>query len=634
MGAGPSPNYGATFIAGGLASGTRWTIALGPSEENVTGVLANFTVPAGVYPLAVGPPAGYGVVSIVGPNSPTETSVAVVGNSTFSLSFGPLYDLTVNLSLSYPGPLVPPLGTVWGASVGSPNPSAGSLPGHRSTWVGDGSLEDVSVVDDPGHEEYFVSTWIPCVAPCLGTHGVVSILPARTGMPLASIPVGSNSLAMAYDPTRGEVFAPQFERGEVDVLSDVSNSVVDQIPVGSSPTGVAYDSARSEVVVSNSANGTLSIISDATDQVVATVAAGCPGGCASLVYDPARGEVWGLDSWTASSYLVVFNDTTWNTISTVPLPSPSSGLAYDPAGGALVVGVGSNVSFVDDVTDRFTLSVGTPGPVLAVAYDGPRQEVVADSWATPNLTLVSTTNYSVIGTVHLGEFARETAVDPSGGTALALPAYPNDVFLVDLATRTSEATVNTSTSEFGTSLVFPVANGTYTLVLDPIAGFSVDVPSATVTIAGRAATVNVSVEPVTFGVEFDLAYPFPPFSGNWSVTLDGMTRSSRGPIDFVVPDGTYAYSIHPPAGCTSSPRSGNLTVNGTGLYVDVHLSAVAPRSALLAVFYAAEGPLLLLGAVSVGTTAVVLTGWVRRERRRPRDRPPSGAVPPAREGER
>src|SRR2546422_938945 len=50
-----------------------------------------------------------------------------------------------------------------------------------------------------------------------------------------------------------------------------AQTVIATVPVGSAPIDVAYDSAKGEVLVTNSIPGTVSVISDSTNTVVATV---------------------------------------------------------------------------------------------------------------------------------------------------------------------------------------------------------------------------------------------------------------------------------------------------------------------------------------------------------------------------
>jgi hypothetical protein len=64
-----------------------------------------------------------------------------------------------------------------------------------------------------------------------------------------------------------------------------------------------------------------------------------------------------------------------------------------------------------------------------------------------------------------------------------------------------------------------------------------------------------------------------PSGGSWSVTLNGVTKSSTSSsISFTEPNGTYAYTIGAISGCSRSPPSGSVTVNGAPVAVNVKIA--------------------------------------------------------------
>src|ERR1039457_1720290 len=68
---------------------------------------------------------------------------------------------------------------------------------------------------------------------------------------VATVTVGSQPYAAAYDSAKGEVFVANALSNTVAVISDSRNAVVSTVTVGSAPGAVAYDSAKGEVFVSN-----------------------------------------------------------------------------------------------------------------------------------------------------------------------------------------------------------------------------------------------------------------------------------------------------------------------------------------------------------------------------------------------
>jgi len=111
---------------------------------------------------------------------------------------------------------------------------------------------------------------------------------------VATIPVGSSPLSVAYDSGMGEVFVANIT-GAVSVISDSSNNVVATIPfVGYIPPyglGAAYDSGMGEIFVAINGGGTCAVrvISEGTNIVFATIPVGSiPYG---VEYDSGKGEV-------------------------------------------------------------------------------------------------------------------------------------------------------------------------------------------------------------------------------------------------------------------------------------------------------------------------------------------------------
>jgi YVTN family beta-propeller protein len=81
------------------------------------------------------------------------------------------------------------------------------------------------------------------------------------------ISVGSNPIAVTYDPDKGEIFVANFAGNSVSVISDSTNAVVATIPVGNSPIAVTYDSGKGEIFVANTNANSVSVISDIINTV-------------------------------------------------------------------------------------------------------------------------------------------------------------------------------------------------------------------------------------------------------------------------------------------------------------------------------------------------------------------------------
>ncbi|MCI4348333.1 MAG: hypothetical protein L3J97_06940, partial [Thermoplasmata archaeon] len=90
------------------------------------------------------------------------------------------------------------------------------------------------------------------------------------------------------------------------------------------------------------------------------------------------------------------------------------------------------------------------------------------------------------------------------------------------------------------------------------------------------STVQSSVQPFA-GIPYPVTFSETglPANINWSVTLNGSTRTSSGAaIQFVEVDGSYSFSIGTVAGYAANPQSGSDTVNGGPVSQAIAFSSV------------------------------------------------------------
>jgi hypothetical protein len=134
----------------------------------------------------------------------------------------------------------------------------------------------------------------------------------------------------------------------------------------------------------------------------------------------------------------------------------------------------------------------------------------------------------------------------------------------------------TGTSASGT-VAFGLQNGTYRFHVPPIAHYTQNVTSGTVTVAGAAApTVFVKFTPIaTYDVTFNetglpngtvwsvLVYTQAGTSAAWRVHATEASNTTQ--VVFAVPNGTYCYKIHPVHGweITTGSMDGTFPVSGS-----------------------------------------------------------------------
>jgi hypothetical protein len=160
---------------------------------------------------------------------------------------------------------------------------------------------------------------------------------------------------------------------------------------------------------------------------------------------------------------------------------------------------------------------------------------------------------------------------------------------------TLAATKNVSA---GPSVGFAEADGTYFYSVGTVAGFSASPTNGTVRVAAGPSNVAVSFNPASGGSSSSRSYAVGfsetglPNGTSWSVTFAGSSQASAADgvfpgIAFRATNGTYPYSVGPVAGFDANPASGNLTVAGAGVSVNIAFTAVGQKT--YAVTFVASG---------------------------------------------
>ncbi len=168
------------------------------------------------------------------------------------------------------------------------------------------------------------------------------------------------------------------------------------------------------------------------------------------------------------------------------------------------------------------------------------------------------------------------------------------------------------------------ANGTYAVTVGTVAGYTVNLTSFSITIAGASAMQSVSWSAVSVGL-FAIIFlqtGLPSGSG-WGVTLAGSLSTSTGStITFNdETNGNYSFTISAVGGYTATPGSGTVHVQDQNVTQSISFSSTttAGSSGLTTTEYVIIGVVVLVIAGCIA--AVLLT----RNRRRPP--PPAEPAP-------
>jgi len=460
----------------------------------------------------------------------------------------------------------------------------------------------------------------------------VTAFNASTYVKLKTIPVGSEPDSFAVDSKNHTVFVANLGSGNASVINDTTNRVVAN-PAISSVHLIVYDNGTDSIYNAEYAANSVSAINASSYAALSgsPLRLGGLGGTYTegITYDWTNGEVYVTNSdgdslqaiSAAPTYAVTFHETgltstPWSvTLGGVLHSASTPAIGFTEAAGTWPYTVHPVSGYSQNVTTGNV--VVTTGPqdvyVKFTAIVSSYSVTFIESGLLPtslwNVTLNSVQNHSntnSIGFVEpagsygytVGHYTGYVANVSSGTVIISTFARTvyigfsavNSVFPVTFIESglghstewnvTFHGVTNNSTS---TSIGFLDANGTWPFSVASVAGYSVNVSSGTVTVAGLPKFVYVGF------TQFARAYPV-NFTETgltnttlWTVTLAGSPKSaSTMTISFSEVNGSYAFSVGTVPGFTASPNSGSANVVGAPfLQTIVFTAGTAPLTVQL-----------------------------------------------------
>ncbi|MFY9717422.1 MAG: YncE family protein [Thermoplasmata archaeon] len=294
---------------------------------------------------------------------------------------------------------------------------------------------------------------------------LTALIPATQAAPIASTgPTAGFDTTPYFSPVR-ELTAPtpfhaaatpNFVPLHLPPFEQVPPQVLASVPVGSGPVPIAFDSGNGYVYAANEISNNVSVLSGST--VVANVALSTPsvtvGDPTYEVYDPGNGYVYVVDRYlfeTPGGGVSILNGTTL--LTTVTIGLLPSAAAYDSANGDVyVTESGANkVAILNGTALVSNLATGKdPG---AVAFDPSNGYVYVADHGASALTVFD--GISMVGTVGVGGQPDALAVDPSSGDVYAANNQSGNVTVVDGDSSVGNVTTGANPS----FVLFDPANG-------------------------------------------------------------------------------------------------------------------------------------------------------------------------------
>ena len=453
----------------------------------------------------------------------------------------------------------------------------------------------------------------------------VSVVNGVTDAVVDTVTVGSSPYGVGYDSGNGYLYVANLGSNNVSVINGVTDAVVGSVPVGTYPIAVAYDSGNGYLYVANAGSGSVSIIT--------------PGSAPSTY--PVTISESGLPSGTSWS-MTLAGQTLSSTIGTITFNEPNGthsftvgsvpGYTANITSGSVTVNggpVSRSITFTPATSGKYSVTFsesGLPsGTSWSVTFNGTTQSSTTTSIVFSNY-LNGTYNYTV------GGVPGYSATPSSGSVTINGANQTPTVFLIPVTQGKYSVTFSETGLPLGTSWTVTLGsatlystgssitfinepNGSYPFTVGAISGFSASPSSGSVTVNGAAVSRAITFTALPPG-QYSLTFSETglPTGTNWSVTVGTTTHSSTGTtMTFAEANGTYHYTVGAITGYTSSPSSGNVTVNGAAQSVSITFTKSGPGTTYAVTFSESGLPsgtswsVTLNGSTKSGTGSLVFT---------------------------
>ena len=419
-----------------------------------------------------------------------------------------------------------------------------------------------------------------------GNAGNVTVVSARTGLPIASIPAGMGPMQPVLDPVTGDIFVANFDSSNATVISGSTNTMTATLSLGNGPGYPVFDPANGNLYFPNFFSANLTVVNGGSLLSSGSIPAGF--GASYPIYNPSTNTV---DVSTTAGVAVV-DPQAGRLVTTIPTGADAFPVLDVGAGLVVVSNFGSaTVSLLNASTDAFvtTLSVGVyPQPAVIDSATG---SILVANDGSANLSVISPSLMKVVTTV------------PVGTSPLAPLYAPGDSTIYVPNGRSDNLTLLSGT-DYAPRGTIPVGANPLTPAYD-VANGDVLVPNyysdnLTLISSRPPALLNVTFQEsgLSAGV-------------NWTVALSGPSWSSQttaGPTaSFLAANGSYSYVVTSPSGYLSVPPAGVLTLLSRNVTIPIRFRADVGTSGPLAI-------VILLGSAMAGVTtgAVWLTFYRRK----------------------
>ena len=173
--------------------------------------------------------------------------------------------------------------------------------------------------------------------------GTVSVIDGNTNQVIATMAVGGNPTAIAFNPNNENVYVADGVN-RVDVIDPITDNMIASVIVGNEPSGIAFDSHNKNMYVANFLSGTVSVIDTRTNTVTATIPMPPGANPSGVVFDSSDSEIYvtnfyqtgtGVGGVGGAGVISVIDDDTNTIVDNLVVDSTPEEMAFDSATGQL-----------------------------------------------------------------------------------------------------------------------------------------------------------------------------------------------------------------------------------------------------------------------------------------------------------
>jgi len=201
----------------------------------------------------------------------------------------------------------------------------------------------------------------------------VGVISAAVSAITATIPVGTNPVAVAGNNSNNKIYVVNQGSGNVTVVSTIDNFVIGNIQVGTSPVWGVMAPDGVHVFIVNQGSNDVSVIDTLLDQVIATIPVGTSPNYA--VFEPTNQRLYVSNTGSPSISVIkangidLANGILPTKIADIPIPSPANSVAALADGSRAYAAMGgcpAGTNHINIISDPTRLPACTGNQVAVI----------------------------------------------------------------------------------------------------------------------------------------------------------------------------------------------------------------------------------------------------------------------------